>query len=871
MTACRWRGRFSRKRFEKCNRSYIKLGANCSCFCLLLQQLVTLGDASLPARLRHLQVAGGGQVEVRLLQKAFAHLQLLERATFSRLRRLLVRHHAFTNASSDGQGFSAGRGLLLEIEDCDAVVLETDAFLDVRAPLTALVARTGHVVVQGSALSWLRALSLVDVARLELHEHALALRDVHERAGPLASVLMQNVVLAEIPRHAFPSPLADILIVGSEIRAIRRDAFSALQMRAVRLLETSVHRLDGGAFSARTLILSLEIRGARLHQVSSGAVSSAVNNLTISNSKLYEVLGGAFNLTVAAVALRHSVLERVRSRGFALNKWNSMEVHNNTFAWLEPFAFQAPFRSAPGVDAYRFRFTDNVVTSALPRAFSFSGSEAAAAEDEWDEGAYDGDASAPPPFLPAEVRGNVFERACHCQMHAFLDELVSAPAPWLPWVPAGLLFNTSSCLVDKRQASCFDLPEGATAMPNYTAVVCTAGLAPCEVDEDINDIGDQSLGGANGGGLVDGSPGTTTYIEGGDSALNFEAGLQREKKVLAGIFVVVVASLALVLAVSGAAWLVRRGGSSRCSYTALCSRLRTLGMSETSGAGGGLVSASSARSISRLSVHEYERQHSHATGTGVTTLTLHEDDDDDAWIPCEDKATQTLPEELTQELLQTLREKLDDPDNYSEARDMIEHLYDLIKVEESCNTNHRSLSDLHEELDSYMDEEEADNGEHVYDVIRPQQRPSARPRGARGSRCTASVGTRAPSPDKLVGGRLGPGNGGAPQGNVYTQRLGVGHARPAANMLRSIGQSLASLHSVAAPAGVPATPHRPAPGVPAMLCDYAEPTDAKVHVYCELPPSHPPPGAPGAEPPTAPCSPVVCRMANRPLPSKPSK
>ncbi|XP_052132253.1 uncharacterized protein LOC127751949, partial [Frankliniella occidentalis] len=86
-------------------------------------QLVTLGDASLPARLRHLQVAGGGQVEVRLLQKAFAHLQLLERATFSRLRRLLVRHHAFTNASSDGQGFSAGRGLLLEIEDCDAVVL----------------------------------------------------------------------------------------------------------------------------------------------------------------------------------------------------------------------------------------------------------------------------------------------------------------------------------------------------------------------------------------------------------------------------------------------------------------------------------------------------------------------------------------------------------------------------------------------------------------------------------------------------------------------------------------------------------------------------------------------------------------------------
>lgn len=114
---------------------------------------------------------------------------------------------------------------MFQIEDCDAVVFESDAFLEVRAPLTALVARTGHVVMQGSTLSWLRAMSLVDVARLELHEHAFALRDVHERGGPLASVLLQNVVLAEIPRHAFPSPLADILIVASEIRAIRRDAF----------------------------------------------------------------------------------------------------------------------------------------------------------------------------------------------------------------------------------------------------------------------------------------------------------------------------------------------------------------------------------------------------------------------------------------------------------------------------------------------------------------------------------------------------------------------------------------------------------------------------------------------------------------------
>lgn len=82
-----------------------------------LLQLVSLDESSLPARLRRLTVAGGGLVEVRLLNKAFLGLRMLERASFSRLRRLLVRHHAFYNASRvapDGP-----QGLQLEVSDSE--------------------------------------------------------------------------------------------------------------------------------------------------------------------------------------------------------------------------------------------------------------------------------------------------------------------------------------------------------------------------------------------------------------------------------------------------------------------------------------------------------------------------------------------------------------------------------------------------------------------------------------------------------------------------------------------------------------------------------------------------------------------------------
>lgn len=58
-----------------------------------------------------------------------------------------------------------------------------------------------------------------------------------------------------------------------------------------------------------------------------------------------------------------------------------------------------------------------------------------------------------------------------------------------------------------------------------------------------------------------------------------------------------------------------------------------------------------------------------------------------------------LPEELSQELLQTLREKLEDPLTYNEAREMIERLYDHFIIEDSyTNNNREEETHLYEEL-----------------------------------------------------------------------------------------------------------------------------------------------------------------------------
>lgn len=54
-----------------------------------------------------------------------------------------------------------------------------------------------------------------------------------------------------------------------------------------------------------------------------------------------------------------------------------------------------------------------------------------------------------------------------------------------------------------------------------------------------------------------------------------------------------------------------------------------------------------------------------------------------------------MPDELTPELLQALRERLENPSTHDEAREMIERLYDMFIVDESYTNNNRQDEEAH--------------------------------------------------------------------------------------------------------------------------------------------------------------------------------
>lgn len=98
-------------------------------------------------------------------------------------------------------------------------------------------------------------------------------------------VLLQNVVLAELPHSAFPSSAAEVRLVDAEVRTVRRDAFCANTLFSVVLQNTSLHHVEAGAFSDRTLIQYLEMSGVRIRVLASHALQAAVTNLTIQHSR----------------------------------------------------------------------------------------------------------------------------------------------------------------------------------------------------------------------------------------------------------------------------------------------------------------------------------------------------------------------------------------------------------------------------------------------------------------------------------------------------------------------------------------------------------------------------------------------------------
>ncbi|XP_072744252.1 uncharacterized protein [Anoplolepis gracilipes] len=825
------------------------------------EQNVELLEGTIPLAALELEISHCR--ELRIQPGAFGGGVPLKRVRVSGIYSVVAKRQAFQNISAYNTH--------LEVSECNSVFLESHAFRNTRGTLSVSISRCKHVEIKPNAFSWLLRITINEVPSLELSSNAFKFEaPQHGRHGPATKITFKNVRIAELPKAVFPSAVAEIRMDIIWVKIIRKDAFCAMTIFSVNISNATIYDIQSGAFSDRTLINNLEFVDVTLENINAGAFKAGHDNLTIQYSRLSKVDTGAINTSAATVTFSNNEFQQLQPGAIVLHQWNYITIDYNLFVDLESEAITAEVSATSGSN-FGFSFNGNHIQKARAGALKFVAISQS--------------------VNAARVGYNYFKEKCGCNLEKWVREVTGSDNV------AFRIIDSSYCVVDRFLDKCLNLSEGYMNMRNFTQLICTERHhVECEKPslKPKQTVSPPSVGPHI-------YPRQKGYF---DIEMSESEQLEREKRIIFIVCIVAVIIIVVAILASGILYVRRRGVCPKLTSSPLTNLTSWFSSSNN------MTAATSARSISRLSVHEYVGLQPETRILEMEPQTSVQEDDNDEYgdfYPyAENKATQTLPEELTKEYLKNLAERLNDPDNYSQAKDMIEHLYDLVKVEESCNNNN--------------DQQPAagDREENAYDVIRPRIKRS---RGA--PRPSVNIGTKAPSLEKLLpsGIRIRPpiteyaqprDQRTSDQNHLYAELPGDETVPSTSRLSQPILESLIGRAPQPLPPdvvndhlvndgppknlGYGADDHGPSRNVEmdstcnrdqpvksmsflkvlgesilgttnkmnnkrpnSLLCEYAEPSDVTAHLYSELMP----------EPQQTSAS--TSKMANRPLPTKPDQ
>ncbi|XP_072931291.1 uncharacterized protein [Epargyreus clarus] len=583
--------------------------------------------------------------------------------------------------------------LYIEIDECEILKIEEKAFSKIKGPLSIEIKNCNTVILEGEALSWLLMINITNVRKLQLSDGSFTLDSTAGNVGehgPGMSINMNNVEVTEFPARTFGSSAASIVMQAVRIDTIRQGAFSANTYNTVMALNCSIQYIEAEAFAQKSLINSLSLYGCRINELASEAMRSAVAKINITGSRFDVIQRGAINSTVVAVTIVDSEFHQFMENGFVLSSWNQIYMRGNKFDVLPRNAI-----SAPGGTFNDLVFSENEIETVYPGSLGFIGP-----------------AYAKYPFNVL-YKYNYYGHSCHCNITSWIAKALGVRS-------AEPFADQSYCTVDYFFAICFNVPEKNVRFETFTKKVCSSEPT-IQCEEILSKRAGAVIPKVENPRFPHQKP--EHQVEG----LN-----DRDKKVIGIVIVTAVGCVLIVLIISLIRWMRRKGYclklknaiiSSNASCGSLCNKMNICGRN----------TMDNTRSMSQLSVVEYsEHQRLNEPRTQDVQESVPSDSqlNNTGIVNTVDKITQTLPEELTRELLENLKVKLEDPENYMEARELIEHLYDLIKFQDNCNPETEMTNAV----------------ENIYEL--PFHNTA--PRIGKNKKQMKSVGTKTPSLENLL-------------------------------------------------------------------------------------------------------------------------
>ncbi|KOB66879.1 Uncharacterized protein OBRU01_20628 [Operophtera brumata] len=562
--------------------------------------------------------------------------------------------------------------LYLDVEDCDILRFEKSAFMSLKGPLSVTIQNCGTVSVEGLAFSWLLSMDVANVRELSLGAGSFSLEPTAANVGEHGPGM--SVVLLDIIEH--------VELKNTTISEFAKSTFGS-SLAKLLMVGVDIHAIRTGAFSANTYnVLSSQFALFILPRKLNFDILRILY-LNPGFAIFDNVQSGAINTTVASVVILDSEFHTFMEKGFELTSWNKLQMERNSFDELPPNAI-----AAPGASIHELVFNDNEIETMHPGSLAFIGKAAANRKIQYSN--------------------NYYGQLCYCNVSQWLAKALGEES--------GEPYEAESyCTVNEFFARCFNVPEQNMLFKKFIDQVCS----------ESPEIKCEQFKAKTEAGTIEIKNPRFPHKNFTSNALS-----DRDKKVIGIVIVSCLACVIVALLISLIRWMRRRGycvniknfliSSNSCG--SLCGRLCGCGTN---------MGHDNARSISQMSVNEYSERHRLNESRPQDLIQESSFQQEQTTVPTTDKFTQTLPEELTKELLDNLKEKLDNPENYVEAREAIEHLYELTKMtEEAPQIVAVTPTDV----------------ENIYEL--PFQATTARV--GRNNKKMVSVGTKTPSLEQLL-------------------------------------------------------------------------------------------------------------------------
>ena len=381
-----------------------------------------------------------------------------------------VERVAFETGGVAIEGDTGGRAFV-EVEGAAEVEVSRGAVSGgLGGDFSLQIVDCGSVRLAEHGFGVLTAVRISDVDELHLAPSALRPTILTESLD-LEIVLEDVRLLPALPERVFASAKS-VTLRRCQIREVSGNAFYVTVVERVRFEECSVDRILSGAFPDGVFIQSLSFENCTLTSVSEKSVMSASQELRVVRTEINSMSKAAFNCHAAKVVFRSNLFRTLGSESLRIKTWSDFAMTDNKINFLERGALAGI--ANPDVDVganVSFVFSRNNVSYANMDGLKLGIESARVAR--------------------FAVEGNNFGRECDCDFGDWIDSVCGSVGPQYLSMRAALK-NTSTCSVlDEFYLGCFGGLSHVSAA-QYKEVLCTVGpgdpASECQVKTPLDDL-----------------------------------------------------------------------------------------------------------------------------------------------------------------------------------------------------------------------------------------------------------------------------------------------------------------------------------------------------------------------------------------------